>query len=205
MNHTAIPDVLDLLSSFCVPMTHMLFPHKESRYITRYLECFEENELFDLYRFLIGEGLIGADIEGFHLWSIEKLNLYKFRDDECFYLTEKGGEKWESFFNPDWMKFVGILIDDYDFMSELDLINVELWTPSKDSFNEMIKPFQEDGIVLNIDFQLPWKPAYWKTISDMGCFYLNQNFCLKQQNVVSRVHEIASELASEFCPSSRQF
>ena len=205
MDRSLAVEVLDILSSHHVPMEYMLFPKKFQKNITTSLESYLEADLIFVFKEMIHKELIGCDIFDFLNWPEKKVNKFDFSNHQCFFLTQKGGQMWEGIFEPKWENFVEILIDDFEFMEMDSLINIQIMTPNRIFMNEILNPFKEINIKINLTSSIGWSPVYWKTIENSLCYSVDQNLPFEYGDAISEAYGIASELARQCCPKSNNF
>ena len=78
--------------------------------------------------------------------------------NEYIGLTALGGQKWESFFNPDWNKFISIEVDEYSEKNP----SVDIRCSDKNYLEEFLHKLKIGDC--KISEIRPWKANYWKTL-----------------------------------------
>jgi hypothetical protein len=103
-----------------------------------------------------------------------ELSKIPFVDSWSVGLTEKGGIRWESLFNPIWGKYT-------DFVSESltnDLYRITLQTGTKENMEYILQKYGNSITSISEVIELnPWYPVYWKSV-DKGfvvTFHVSEN------------------------------
>lgn len=156
--------ILEYVYDLETKIKHLMNPHVLNCPDHAYHKLSRE-ELFDKLLHLRSKGYlffsINYDIVKESFSDKSELGNIPFVDSWYVGMTEKGGIKWESLFNPIWEKYTNSTSESLTN----DLWRVTLETGTKEKMDSILQKYGNSITSISEVIELnPWHPVYWKSV-----------------------------------------
>lgn len=161
--------ILDCVYDLRTRVSH-LYCHNFEEIFNRVRHHLDENKIKHLLSEMYNNGYIVFFSNQEEIRLPDKITSSDIDSNLYISLTEKGGELWESIYQPNWELFIGVdseFPDNYDGTNEI----ITIHAGSSEALNHLLKKLQVEVEYKEISplEQLPvWHPVYWKTLYK-GC------------------------------------